>query len=75
MTKLEVVAKHYYSKITQEDSIDEDIWIEGFKKGVEIASKAVIGEFSNVTEAWIANKMLQKISNSNDNYVLPHYPV
>jgi hypothetical protein len=36
---------------------DRDIWVNGFINGIEIAAKAIIGEFSKTTQKWVVEKI------------------
>ena len=60
--KLSELSIHFCPKSIGEDKAfpnhtDSDIFENGFITGIEIATKAIIGEFSETTQSWIANKI------------------
>lgn len=60
--QLEMLAGIIFSKTTADEGLfpnhtDKDIWVQGFKEGVAAITKAIVGEYSTVTQEWVLSKL------------------
>jgi hypothetical protein len=65
--ELSKIADNFCPKSSDDDApfpnySDSDIWNEGFLKGIEIATKVMIGDFSNQTQKWLVEAFKVKFN-------------